>query len=411
MKLLAYLDTQGRTDAVGHVFVHVRRGRQTGAFSYDNDYLSQPTAYAIDPALPLGGGTWPTGGPLPRAFLDAAPDRWGRNLIDRRAAAQPAKTGVAPRRLTDVDYLLGVSDAARQGALRFRTSPEGPFEHPGDEVPKLVALPALVAASRSVILDDADAAAALKTLLDVGSASLGGARPKASVQDGGRLYVAKFPHPHDEWAVMAWEATALDIAVRAGVQTPPHRLVDVGGQAALLVERFDRTPDGQRVGYISALTLCEADDGDRRDYLDVAERLGALSAAPQADLNELWRRIMVGIAINNTDDHLRNHGLVRVSRGWRLSPVFDINPNLDTRTAHVSPIAGATASQPAAAALMDTAEFFGLTATRAKEIVHEIAEATMTWEAVAAANNIPQAEIRRFAPVFSRGIQTLTSIT
>jgi len=410
MRVFVFVDLDGHPVRAGQLFAESRRGRSVSAFAYDDSYVDRPGAYPVDPALPLNRGAWPVSGPLPRAFRDAAPDRWGRNLISRRAVAKARSTGQPLRSLGELDYLLGVSDASRHGALRFKCSDDGPFEHAGEDIPKTVALPALVAAARSLASDDSQGEAAVKTLLDLGSASLGGARPKATVRDGDRLMVAKFSHRHDEWNVMAWEKTALDLAAAAGIEVPRRRLVDSDGSAVLLTDRFDRTPEGHRVGYLSAMTVCEADDGDHRDYLDIAERLAILSAEPRRDLRELWRRIAFGIAINNTDDHLRNHGVVRARAGWRLSPVFDLNPDPRPGTPHVTSLAGAVTSVDAAAELRRSIEWFGLPPAEASQIVAAVLKAVGQWSPVAARNGIPPSETVRFEAAFRQGISALERV-
>ncbi|MDR0591922.1 MAG: HipA domain-containing protein [Bifidobacteriaceae bacterium] len=144
----------------------------------------------------------------------------------------------------------------------------------------------------------------------------GAPRPKAAVRDGGRLALAKFPHRADRWDVMAWEATALDLARAAGLSVPGTRLTRVGARSVLLSQRFDRD-GGARLGHISALALVPADDAAQADYLDVAQALARLSAHPSGDLAELWRRVAFNIAVHNTDDHLRNLGLLRAAGGCR----------------------------------------------------------------------------------------------
>lgn len=408
MKLHVYVNDADHN--VGQVFTDTRRGRLTSTFSYSNAYLDDVDAYAIDPGLPLGVGSWPSATPLPGALRDAAPDRWGRNLIKRRAISDARLAGRTPVTLTEVHYLLGVSDISRQGALRFKLTPQGNFEHPGDDVPKLVDLPALLTASYSVTSDSDNSDAAVRSLLAMGSASLGGARPKASVRDGDRLFVAKFAHPHDDWSVIAWEKTALDIAADAGCEVPRLRLIDVKGSPVLLTERFDRDGD-KRIGYISAMTLCEANDGEQRDYLDIAERLATISADPQRDLQELWRRIGLGLTINNTDDHLRNHGLLRNGNGWSISPVFDINPNPDINMSHATTIGGEQHRQSGIDAWLQTADTFGLTMSQSVAIAGDICDAVSGWASRARQNGVGREEISRFQAVFDQGISALKIAT
>jgi serine/threonine-protein kinase HipA len=290
--------------------------------------------------------------------------------------------------LTDVDYLIGVSDVTRQGAIRLRCEPDGPFVAAGSDVPKLLDLPRLLyAADAADAADKDDDLAAIKELLDAGSGSLGGARPKASVRDGEHLFIAKFPHQHDDWDVMAWEKLTLDLAAAAGIAVPKTRVTQVDGRTVLLLERFDRIaddgPDPARVPYISAMTVLDAHDGETHDYLELAETLPEISAGTRADLRQLWRRIAFSIMVNNTDDHLRNHGFLRSRGGWRLSPAFDINPNPDAGTPRVTGIGGARTRSDAINALRSHALNFDMSNTDAADVLKEVAEAIKQWQTMA----------------------------
>src|SRR5882757_2817528 len=182
--------------------------------------------------------------------------------------------------------------------------------------------PTLLSASDEV--SRGDDVAALALLLHAGS-SLGGARPKAHVRmDSGRVAIAKFPSASDEWNVMAWEKTALDLAAAAGIRTPVNHLVSVAGRAVLVIDRFDRVDDGRRRGYMSAMTALEATDGDVRSYVDIAEVLEEQALEVTAELAQLWRRVAFSILISNTDDHLRNHALLHV-RGNSWTPSWPRN--------------------------------------------------------------------------------------
>lgn len=380
---------------MGDAYFNFRRGRLTATFSYDRDYLGLRGAYAIDPVLRLTAGPWPLPQGLPGAFNDAATDRWGRNLIAKRLRAQASVEGRPTPNLDDRDYLLGVSDETRQGALRFKTDVDGEFQHPTPDVPKLIALPTLMHAADAVSRDEPDNMEAIKTLLDAGTGSLGGARPKASVRDGDRLLIAKFPHYADGWSVIAWEKTALDLAEAAGIAVPNRRLVGVEGNPVLLLDRFDRQGT-RRVGYVSAMTLLEAQDGQPRDYTEIADIIPENSSATTADLHQLWRRIAFSVAVHNTDDHLRNHGFLRHKGGWRLAPAFDINPNPDIAAQRVTSIGGATNPADEVKALLLYSESFGLTDSQARVVLHEVADAAGDWEAAARRNGIAEAEISRF---------------
>ncbi|MDR1213406.1 MAG: HipA domain-containing protein [Propionibacteriaceae bacterium] len=400
----------GQSDIkVATLYTSLRRGRLTSVLSYETAYLASAGAYAIDPAIPLASGPWPSPGTLPRALLDAAPDRWGRMLIAKREASAAREDGRVPRQLDDAAFLLGTSDLTRQGALRFALTDGGTFQHPEPTVPKLVELPGLFQAVDQATRDGAEAEAAVKRLLSAGSASLGGARPKAAVRDGGRLLIAKFPHAGDGWDVMAWEAVALDLAGAAGITVATTRLVDVGGRSVLLSERFDRR-GARRVGYISALTLTGLDDPDRADYLDVAQALARVSADPSRDLAELWRRIAFSVAIHNTDDHLRNLGLLRSQGGWRLAPAFDLNPDPLAGSARVTGIGGASGPRDSATALLERADSFGLSAAEARASARQVADAVAQWEAVAGRKGLGRAERDRFKVVFETGIDALRDL-
>ncbi len=337
---------------------------------------------------------------LPGAFQDCSPDRWGRNLITKRHRASTLEGAGRTGELNDVDFLIGVSDLTRQGALRFTKPGRRIFLDPGIDVPKLLDLPLLVAASDS-LADGSDDWTAVKLLLDAGSGSLGGARPKASVRDHGRLLIAKFPHRHDEWDVMGWECVALDLAESAGLAVPPHRLVDLGDhRRVLVVDRFDRADDGRRIPYISAMTLLSGSDGGWYDYLDVADHLADVSAAAGLDLTDLYRRVVFSVAIHNTDDHLRNLGLLHEPGGWRLAPVFDVNPNPDRRSLRVTGIAGATQRDDEPAGLTELAERCRLSPPEAAAIRREVDAAVATWPAVARRHELSQPEILRFETAF-----------
>lgn len=402
-RIFAYVEIDGHTRAAGDAYFNFRRGRLTATFSYDRDYLTLRGAYAIDPALRLTAGPWSSPRGLPGAFSDAAPDRWGRNLIAKRLRAEAGVEGRPPPALDDRDYLLGVSDETRQGALRFKTEVGGDFQHPAPDVPKLIALPALLHAANAVARDEPDNMEAIKTLLDAGTGSLGGARPKASVRDDDRLLIAKFPHHADGWSVIAWEKTALDLAETAGISVPNRQLVGIDGNPVLLLDRFDRE-GANRVGYFSAMTLLEAQDGQPRDYTEIAEVIPEHSAATTEDLRQLWRRIAFSVAVHNTDDHLRNHGFVRQGAGWRLAPAFDINPNPELGAQRVTSIGGGVSPADEVSALLVYSESFGLTDSQARAVLREVADAASNWEAVARRNGIAEAEISRFRRTLSHTI-------
>lgn len=401
-KIEVYLDLNGQLTFVGLARFNRRRGILTTDFIYDSAYMGRLDGYAIDPALPIERGTNHVQG-LPGAFSDCAPDRWGRRLIERRIR-ETETAGSTPRSVGEVDYLLGVSDETRQGALHFLREDERVFADADSDVPKKIELPKVLRAAEQVASDPSGGDfAAIKVLLDAGTGTLGGARPKASVVDGDRLMIAKFPHHADSWDVMAWEATALDLAEEAGITVPKRNLVNVDGRHVLLLDRFDREGgkrDGKRIGFMSAMTLLQASDGVGQDYTDLAEALSDHSSAPDADLRELWRRIAFSIAVNNTDDHMRNHAVLRDRNGWRLSPAFDINPNPDVTEERTTAVGGVTGRARVLEILTTWAYAFGLTDRDVATVLSEVFEATSRWRQVAASNGVPAAQIPRFEAAF-----------
>ncbi|WP_427868705.1 type II toxin-antitoxin system HipA family toxin [Leucobacter luti] len=380
---------------VGQAHFTRQRDQISTTFLYDPGYLSSDGT-SIDPALPLVSGAQHQPG-LVRAFADSAPDRWGRNLVEKAERARARDEGRVPRRLDDLDFLLGVSDDTRQGALRYRLPGSEEFLGKPATVPRLVSLPELLRASDELVSDE-DPSRALKQLLDTGTTGLGGARPKASVRlEDGSLAIAKFPHSSDRWEVMAWEATALDVMEAAGIRVPQRRLARVGERSVLILRRFDRTGEGRRIGYISAMTALGADDGEHRDYAEIAEAMRDLSLSPRTDHHELFDRVVAGVALGNTDDHLRNHGFLADRGSWTMSPAFDVNPNPDPQRARSTTIMGADAPPDEAEALLALAEECSLSPTQARERIARVAEAVTGWRDAARKNGAREQEITMMA--------------
>lgn len=393
----------GTSTLAGRAFLAVNRRGVSTTFRYHDAYLADRRhAYPLDPALPLFSGSHAVADGLPYSFTDCAPDRWGRNLIEKRVHALDQAEGRTRRSVSDVDFLLGVTDRTRQGALRFTDADSAVFLSAEPDVPKTLELPRLLRAAEQVVRDEDDIAA-VKDLLDAGTGSLGGARPKASVRDGDRIMIAKFASPRDEWDVIAWEKTAIDLAARAGITVPTCHLERIAGRSVLLLDRFDRAADGTRIGYISAMTLLATRDGGggTHDYADLAEALAEHGDVTiKADLVELWRRIAFSVAIHNTDDHLRNHGFLRGEAGWRLAPVFDINPDPDTAKQRETGIGTAYAQNEDIDGLMAIAPQFGIKPVRAREILTDVFAATQDWRKAAAANGVREREITRMTGAF-----------
>jgi serine/threonine-protein kinase HipA len=390
---------------VGTLYPSQRRGVGTATFVHADTWLSDPSAYPLDPALPLVSGHIPTPVDLPlfNAMRDCAPDRWGRTLLARLERLESAEQARTPRALSEVDLLLGVRDDLRTGALRFRTGPDGPFLAPDDRgVPALVDLGAMVAAADDIESDVATIAE-VRRLVRAGS-SLGGARPKAHVRTAdGRLAIAKFPsRANDEWDVMAWEKVALDLAALAGIDVPESELLRVDGRSVLVVERFDRRTDGARVGYRSALTMLEAREGETRSYLDLAEAIEQHSPAASEDLAELWRRIVFSVLIANTDDHLRNHAFLHAGgTAWRLSPAFDLNPDPAPGPLHLSTAIDEVRTDASVDLALAVAPAFRLERQAAEHILAEVRRAIERWPDVARRHGLDRRERDRMTPAFT----------
>ena len=376
-------------------------GRVTSTFRHEAIYLADTTAYQLDPALHLDLAPHAVGG-LPGAFRDTTPDHWGRRLISRRLVRAAHDDGAPAPQITEIDYLLGVSDYTRQGAIRFRRHGDAAFVARDGEVPHLVELSTLLAAADAVQENEDESA--IRILLDAGTGSLGGARPKASVRDGDRLSMAKFPSAIDEWDVIAWEAVTLDLAALAGIDIPEYRLLSIAGRSVLLLARFDRTPDGERVGYLSASSLIEAEESVGGDYAFIGEALAEQDSADlPALLRELWRRVAFSVAVHNTDDHVKNHGFLRSRQGWHLSPAFDINPNPDAGAARATSISGADLPAHEAHGLRDLADDFGISRSESIAILAQVVAAVSGWREVARLRGLNDQAVDRMAAAFDPG--------
>ncbi len=398
-----FVQIDGEDVPAGDLWMHRAGRKESATFGYRASYIGREGAYALDPDLPLQAGQFqtPVGRSLFGAMSDSAPDRWGRRLIDRAERVASREEQRTARALSEGDYLLGVRDDLRQGALRYRHAGGDEFvadEHAG--VPALLQLGALLDAAEALERDD-PSSQQLRLLLRGGS-SLGGARPKAHViGTDGRPAIAKFPSPNnDDWDVIRWEYVALELARWAGIVTSDHRLERIDGKPVILLRRFDRQPNGKRIGYVSAMTLLSAGDGQTFDYVDIAEQMEADSDRPSEDLRELWTRAAYGRLISNTDDHLRNHGFLRGRSGWRLSPAFDINPN-PTREAFATTFGGDDTGS--LTPLVENAELFRLDADGVAATLARIVTATGDWEKIALQRGLSSAATAQMAPAFESG--------
>jgi serine/threonine-protein kinase HipA len=343
--ILVYADWDGLPEPK---FIGTLQARDLGraeqfSFEYSKEALGDPTLLAVplDPELGLfGGPQYPAhGSDTWGMFADSSPDRWGRMLMKRRFDRQKRNDRTLQgMQLRESDYLVGVHDQYRVGALRYKLAQDGPFldNQDGTGAPPLVMLRALEAAVRQLENDERNDAPGgdewIRMLIAPGG-SLGGARPKASViTPENRLLIAKFPSTRDTCDIGAWEAIVHTLAIACGLNVSQSQWAKYASEHhTFLTERFDRTADGRRLHFASAMTLTNHTDGDDAStgasYLELAEVLIRHGVQTQADLRELWKRILFNVLVSNTDDHLRNHGfLLEPGKGWKLAPAYDMNP-------------------------------------------------------------------------------------
>lgn len=320
---------------IGILYVNSLKGGESYSFEYDREWLKKTSLkITLDPELmPYSGRQYPFGKTIFGLFSDSSPDRWGRVLMNKRERILAGKEGRKPAKLYDSDYLLGVYDETRLGGIRFKTEPNGAFLSDDKETaaPPWASLRTLEEASRNFENEDTALSEKwLNQLIRPGS-SLGGARPKATVIDPKeQLWIAKFPSKNDENDTGAWEMVTHDLAKLCGLHVPEAKLEKFSNLGSTyLVKRFDRILN-KRIHFASAMTLLGKTDGasaaDGTSYLDIAAFIKSYGAQPKQDLIELWKRIVFNMAVSNTDDHLRNHAFIFTENGWRLSPLYDVNP-------------------------------------------------------------------------------------
>ncbi|WP_118185039.1 type II toxin-antitoxin system HipA family toxin [Paraburkholderia phosphatilytica] len=398
-------------------WLHARRvaAREIFEFEFDGLVLARAdmAGLKLDPRLGWFAGRQypPAGQETFGAFADASPDRWGRVLMRRRLERAQRAGRVDPKaRLYESDYLLGVHDAYRAGALRFRVDDEGPFLDDQHDLadPPFVQLRALEAASLALERDENNTASEadewLRMLIAPGG-SLGGARPKASVVDpAGHLWIAKFPSVRDDVDMGAWEMVVYTLAKTCGLSVP-DALVRRFGSAhhTFLVKRFDRTADGLRRHYASAMNLTGHRDGDDAStgvsYLEIAQVLMTDGATTDAHLKELWSRIVFNLLVSNTDDHLRNHGfLLEPGRGWALSPAFDMNPVPHAHGLKLN--ISETDNDMDLELARSVAPYFRVSVAQAGDIISNQCQVVSQWPTLANALAIPAREQQQMEGAF-----------
>ena len=398
-----HLDWEGTTSQIGILRRHSGRGKETVTFEYVQEWIENKSSFSIEPALPVGAGTFAPshGREIFGTIGDSAPDTWGRQLMRRRERRAAEREGRAIRTLFETDYLLGVSDEARLGAIRLRHAGDDIFQAPQERgVPGLIALGDLLQASERVLRGE-ETDEDLQMIFAPGS-SLGGARPKASVLDQhGNLSIAKFPKEADEYCLERWESIALQLAGMAGLNVSQNELVVANDKPVLLSMRFDRKDD-HRIPFLSAMSMTEHKDGEHGSYLEMVDGITAYGATATSDRSELFRRMVFNVLISNVDDHLRNHGFLWLgSNGWSLSPVYDVNPTPQDMKPRILTTSIDYDDGTCSIDLdRSVAEQFGMKQKEADEIIGNVAVICRTWRDVAHLKQAPKAEINRMASAF-----------
>lgn len=395
---------------MGILSVTPAKGKESFSFEYTKGWLQSDFSQMIDPDLQLYSGAY-----YPRndksnfgVFLDSCPDRWGRVLMQRREAALANQEGRKVVKLLESDFLLGVYDGHRMGALRFKLEDDGPFENNNAlmAAPPWTSLRELEYASLKFEEDNVDDPEYLKwiNLLIAPGSSLGGARPKASVKDANNnLWIAKFPSKNDEKDIAAWEMITNELAINCGINTAEGKLLKFNNQYhTYLTKRFDRTSTGNRIHFASAMTMLGHTDGEDAagaSYLELVEFITRYGANVEKDLEELWRRIVFSICVKNTDDHLRNHGFLLTHNGWILSPAYDINPNEYGKELSLN--ISDTDNTLNLNLALEVAELFRLNKITAQQIIKQVTTVVSSWKKLAKKYKITNAEQEKMSAAFT----------
>ena len=412
--VFADFDWLENIELVGELTMDSIRGGETYGFKFEPSWLKKHGSVSLSDDLNnyVGMQYGQPGKDIFGCFSDSLPDRWGRTLVLRREQILAAEEKRPVRRLSSMDYLLGIDDATRMGGFRFKESLDGEFINCAHElqIPPIASIRELIAASQEIELSEEKNSLPEKRwimqLVQPGT-SLGGARPKASVVDENKhLYVAKFPSLKDDYDAGLWEHFCHLLAKNAGVKTAETKVITTNDKYhTLLSRRFDRTEDGGRIHFASAMTLLGLNDGDNattgNGYLDIVDFILSSCTDVDANLRELFRRVAFNICVGNSDDHFRNHGFLLTAKGWTLSPAYDMNPTLND---HQSLLINSKTSKADLAVLLDSSEEYMLSSDVAKKIIDEVIEAIRNWRVLANRLGISKREINLFEKVFDSRI-------
>ena len=407
--ILVYAHWRGMAEPkrIGTLSAHQGKGRKSFSFEYDKVYLKSKESFLLDPDI-----GWYFGSQFPGSkenfgiFLDSMPDTWGKTLMRRRAAQKAKEEKKSIATLYDIDFLLGVYDPGRMGALRFKLNQEGPFLDDNDDypTPSWSSVWALQHSANQLEsdVDDDEVKKWLEILIAPGS-SLGGARPKANIlDDTGHPWIAKFPSKNDELDKGLWEYLTYQLAVKAGIVMAESKVERVSGHHhTFFTKRFDRL-NGERIHFASAMTMTGNNEESLRDtpasYLELAEFIQFTGAGNSEDLHQLWRRMVFHIAVSNTDDHLRNHGFILSNEGWRLSPAYDINPSINKNSLSLNIDTDSNALDFDLA--RSVGAYFQLNALQMEAILSEVTSAVAAWKSLAQKIGIPGSEVSLMKSAF-----------
>lgn len=362
-----------------------RGDRGSVRFAYDPNWLKNAHSFPLDPELDLTAGDYFPGNAHFGVFMDSCPDRWGQVLMQRSEAFEAREQGRTPRTLRAWEFLLGVQDCTRMGAIRFSRPDEAVFL--ADEalsappIARIAELQAVAFELTRKKQDDLDKMKEWLRVLVAPGSSLGGARPKANlVDEDGSLWIAKFPSSADDYDVASWEMLLQVLAKECGITVPVSRLIQIGsGYHTFMVKRFDRVGATRRF-FASAMTMTGHRDSEDASYLELAEFIATWGEVDHIahDLEELFTRVVFNVATANRDDHLRNHGFMRTPAGWRLAPAFDMNPSFK-KNDHALALDLYT-RQPEMAVVLETSEYYRLGLDQAKEIINRVSKVVSGWQ-------------------------------
>ncbi len=382
-QVLVYLDDPafGQINNIGTLTCG---DRGSVRFEYNESWIAQADSFPLDPELDLASGEFYPKGSNFGVFMDSCPDRWGSVLMQRREDVESKMEGRSRRVLGTWDYLLGVQDCTRMGALRFkRLQDEGFLASEALSAPPITRLAELQQIAFEITNKKVQDLGRLREWLRVlvaPGASLGGARPKANiVESDGSLWIAKFPARDDTEDVAAYEKLVHDLARDCGIDVPESRLVKIGsGYHTFMVKRFDRYHADRRF-FSSAMPLLHRTDSEDASYLELAEFITNYGEVEriERELEELYRRVVFNVVVANRDDHLRNHGFIRNPAGWRLAPAFDINPST-SKEEHVLALDD-HARYPDLEVVASTADLYRLGDKKSREIIELICDVVSGW--------------------------------